>query len=320
MGRPRRLDQTAKAEIIALISAGLSRTLAAEYVGCAVSTLYNEARRDEQFDRDLRQAAVRPIIWHFQNLRKHAERSWRASAWFLERNYPQQFGRRPPESIAPEELNEMMNIVIDVVARALGQETADKLENQFNKIAQRVQRYAARDARPWERDQRPRVADRFEMRDGDATSQTPPDEEERQWRRARRRWRKRIRWHYQTGTPLRIRRDDGTWEKVDVEGWYKAMQWARPRPNPLSADWHDHCQRMRRKRQRQAAHWDRWLQKMDGPHQARKQAQAPAADSGRVDVPASDPRPADPRSSNPCPADFRPGNPHSHPPASPRGP
>jgi len=94
MPRPATLDESKRREIIALVSLGVSRTAAAGYVGCAVSTIRYTAAKDSAFDEQLRQATVRPQIWHLQNMVKHAARSWRASAWLLERLYPHQFARR----------------------------------------------------------------------------------------------------------------------------------------------------------------------------------------------------------------------------------
>ncbi len=47
----------------------------------------------------IKSAEAQDKQWHLDNIRKHAERSWQASAWYLERRWPMEFGRR--ESIDP---------------------------------------------------------------------------------------------------------------------------------------------------------------------------------------------------------------------------
>jgi hypothetical protein len=289
-GRPRLLDDTRKAEIIGIISAGGSRTMAAEFVGCALTTIYAEARRDEEFDRQLRRAAVRPILWHLNNIQKQAERSWRASAWLLERAYPQQFARRGAETMTRDDFNQAANLLLDTAQRVLGRRAARRLEKHFQQIGDRLQSWAAEHSRPFEHGPQPRACDHFEAeapleanapREAASPMAAAPTAEEptadpmsaetdtspepaadqgtgddpRRQRRRRRAERRRMLHCLKTGKPYRVQRPDGSWYEYDKERLREAVEFARPRPHPHSADWHDHCQRMRRRALRKAKLW-----------------------------------------------------------------
>ncbi len=263
-GRPRTLDSTAKAEIIALISAGASRTQASEYVGCCLATIYNEARRDEAFERDLRRAQVRPVIWHLQNIQKQADKSWRASAWLLERCYPHQYGRRVPDSVSRDEVNSAVALMLDVIHRELGPAAERRIARHFNRISARVQRWSADHGRPFERNDQPRATDRFEAEtqprdstrcDAPSAAESTSADEPPRARRRRGHKPRSARWCVKHGVPYRERRADGTYYTYDPKRLREAVEFARPKPNPLSADWLDHCERQRRRAERRAMRW-----------------------------------------------------------------
>lgn len=100
-------------EIIRLVKAGLSTTDAAKAVGIHPSTLFNwlswgedgiRGRDDDgeyvEFAQEYRRAEAMRKAFHLQNIARAASGGqWQASAWYLERAYPQEFGRcqRRPE-------------------------------------------------------------------------------------------------------------------------------------------------------------------------------------------------------------------------------
>lgn len=91
-GRPARLDGTLREVVIALVASGLSRTAAARQVGVAPQTVFNTAIRDPEFGRRLEQAANELQFAHLRIVQRASGRSWRASAWALERIAPERFG------------------------------------------------------------------------------------------------------------------------------------------------------------------------------------------------------------------------------------
>lgn len=153
MPRPNILDEPKRREIIALISMGCSRTVAAGYVGCAVSTIRYTAEHDPTFDEQLRQAAVRPQVWHLQNIAKHAARSWKASAWMLERLYPHQFERRKPDSVSRDDVQKTIQLIMNVVGKIPDQNIRREVHRRMDDISAAIDGWAAEHAAPWERDE-----------------------------------------------------------------------------------------------------------------------------------------------------------------------
>lgn len=94
-------------EIIKLVRAGLSTTDVAKAVGIHPSTLFNwlswgedgiRGRDDDgeyvEFAHEYRRAEAMRKAFHLQNITRAAsDGQWQASAWYLERAYPQEFGR-----------------------------------------------------------------------------------------------------------------------------------------------------------------------------------------------------------------------------------
>ena len=90
MGRKRVLDDVKKSEVCALVTAGMSLTKVAYYVGCARRTIQLERQADDEFDRRLRRAAMARDLNPREAMRRFAATHWRAAAWMLEREERQQ--------------------------------------------------------------------------------------------------------------------------------------------------------------------------------------------------------------------------------------
>jgi hypothetical protein len=135
------LNDRKRAQIVAIISVGCSQTVAAQFVGCAPTTIQNTAERDPKFSEELGKARSNAEIALVKNIRNAAkkEQYWRAAAWALERAFPEKYARRGPDvitvdqigillikfsEIVAEEVPERYRSIIlkkmDVVARALG--------------------------------------------------------------------------------------------------------------------------------------------------------------------------------------------------------
>ena len=85
-GRPPALDDLAKAEILALLSVGLSQRRVAAYVGCDPSTIWRTAQRDPDFHRDIRRALAKAELKPLLRVVDASQTSWRAAAWLTKRN------------------------------------------------------------------------------------------------------------------------------------------------------------------------------------------------------------------------------------------
>ena len=93
-GRPRALDDTKRSTVCAIVAHGGSLEEAAQHVGCALSTLHRERHRNEVFRKQLHEAQVQATLTPYRQMRSAARRSWRASAWMLERLNPGRYARR----------------------------------------------------------------------------------------------------------------------------------------------------------------------------------------------------------------------------------
>lgn len=117
-GRPRILDDAIRARIIEILEIGGSRNLAARIVGCATTTIQNEAKRNRPFLDALRKAEGDCELHHIKRIRD-GEKTWCSSAWFLERKWPGRYSKReapPPPSPSVEEIK------IRAVIRKMAQE------------------------------------------------------------------------------------------------------------------------------------------------------------------------------------------------------
>ena len=64
--------------------------MAAKFVGLkSVTTIADEAKRNEDFSDRLYKAEAKCYLGHIQKITESS--NWRASAWFLARRYPEEF-------------------------------------------------------------------------------------------------------------------------------------------------------------------------------------------------------------------------------------
>ena len=116
-GRPPLLDDGKKREILAILAVGGSRRTAAGYVGCAVSTIQSTACRDAEFGRAIRHAEHQSELAYLKNIQTAAkkEQHWRAAAWALERKNPNEYGRRKPDVLTPEQVKSVLAQLAEIV-------------------------------------------------------------------------------------------------------------------------------------------------------------------------------------------------------------
>jgi hypothetical protein len=81
------LDYEKRRLLVALLSLGCSRRMAAGYVGCSASTITRTAARDLEFGGQVARAERQLEIELLSAVRRAAktDRYWRAAAWLLER-------------------------------------------------------------------------------------------------------------------------------------------------------------------------------------------------------------------------------------------
>lgn len=121
-GRPSLLTPATALEICRLIELGFTYESAAEGAGVSYSSFNNwrnrakeaEKRLEDgvevppedlpylQFLQAVKKAEKRAKEKHLANIDKASKRSWYASAWILERRYPNEYGRARLEVSGPE--------------------------------------------------------------------------------------------------------------------------------------------------------------------------------------------------------------------------
>lgn len=144
------LDDVRKREVFAILNVGGTRLMAAEYVGCHVETIRKAAIRDRAFAKQLRRAELGPELTFLRNIQQASKdpRQWRASAWALERLYPDRYGRRPPKSITPEQLAE---VVREMGAIVVGQIPVKRFRDEvlirLSELAEKTPRPASKKRR-----------------------------------------------------------------------------------------------------------------------------------------------------------------------------
>jgi hypothetical protein len=90
-GRPTKIDEQKKAEIMACLSVGASLQDAADFIGVDVSNLRRLKQRDPNFALGLRQSRARGKLVLMNKIHKSTQ--WSAAAWMLGKLYPKKFAR-----------------------------------------------------------------------------------------------------------------------------------------------------------------------------------------------------------------------------------
>ena len=121
-GRPRALDEPKRREICAMVATGCGLASAARYVGCDVSTIRREARRNPDFAQRLRRAQRDCELAPLDAMRKAARRYWRAAAWLLERLNAERYGKTDAQNIKREQLHKYTDALTGIVAREVENE------------------------------------------------------------------------------------------------------------------------------------------------------------------------------------------------------
>jgi hypothetical protein len=115
------LDEAKRQKIVALLSNGSSRRVAAGVVGCAPSTITRTAARDPQFAGQVARAARNVEIESLRAIRAAGQdkRHWRAAAWLLERNNPSDFAVRSPKTFTQAEVAQLLASVAEMLVGEL---------------------------------------------------------------------------------------------------------------------------------------------------------------------------------------------------------
>jgi hypothetical protein len=134
LGRRRTLDRNKKTQICDLVARSATMGEAAAALGVSIRTIQREARRDPDFDQQLRHAhtaAPDPLKLMQSAARSH----WRAAAWLLEREDPERYGRRPAGSCSPAQFHAALGVVVEAALQATDPEQRAAVYDHVRRIA-----------------------------------------------------------------------------------------------------------------------------------------------------------------------------------------
>ncbi len=117
--RRKSLDEVQRREVLAILAVGGSRQTAAQYVQCDVEAIRYTASRNADFRARLKKAEASPEFIHLKNIQSAGEKNWRASAWLLERMYPQRYRLRKSDGLTLEQAVELLKELTDFVVQEI---------------------------------------------------------------------------------------------------------------------------------------------------------------------------------------------------------
>ena len=133
-GRPTVLDEVKRREICALYYAGISTRAIAKYVGCSPSTISNTAARDPEFACTIRNAFMRRELSLLMNIQNASPKQWRASAWMLERLYPDRYGPHVTKGTSAEQKVAWQAAIIAAAKDSIPPEFVGAFEARMSEI------------------------------------------------------------------------------------------------------------------------------------------------------------------------------------------
>lgn len=115
---PRQTKATQKTIKIILdaISEGLTQRESAVLAGISEDTLSLWKKKDSDFSEQIRQKQIECKLGHIRNIKKASEKSWQASAWWLERKHKEEFSLKTKLDL---EVNESLNQLSDRIKTIL---------------------------------------------------------------------------------------------------------------------------------------------------------------------------------------------------------
>lgn len=94
MARPTKRNKEVEGRILDALRAGNYRKHAAAYAGISYDTLREWEKEFSEFSESLKKAEADAIAKNVGVVQLAGGTHWQAAAWWLERRYPEEFGRR----------------------------------------------------------------------------------------------------------------------------------------------------------------------------------------------------------------------------------
>ncbi len=93
-GRTRIVTDELKGAMLGVIRTGVDPMMACDAVGVTQSWMKEEIKTNKEWERDVAKAMQMFKIQHLTNIAKHSKHYWAASAWLLERIFPEEYNAR----------------------------------------------------------------------------------------------------------------------------------------------------------------------------------------------------------------------------------
>lgn len=106
--------------ILTAIADGLTQREASILAGISEDTLSLWKKKDSDFSEQIRQKEIECKLYHIKNIKKASEKSWTASAWWLERKYKDEFSRNSKLDL---QVNETLDQLGDSIKNILTPKT-----------------------------------------------------------------------------------------------------------------------------------------------------------------------------------------------------
>lgn len=145
------LDDIKRGEICAILAVGCSRSVAARYVGCHVTTIRRTAARDDAFAKSLAHAESQHEILHLTYINKAAKegRYWRAAAWALERTYPNRYAQRRAQTVTVEQISQVLSQFADAILEEVTDpDQRERILARLSELTARLRAAAGKGAGP----------------------------------------------------------------------------------------------------------------------------------------------------------------------------
>jgi hypothetical protein len=133
------VDQKARDVICGLVSIGFSKYQAARHAGIARRTMYRTLKEDQEFARLVQNAEMHQQLSPLQYIKQHMAKDWRAASWMMERTRPQEWARRPPNTVTLGDMHGIFGAIIKALLEGLpGVEDRNRMLQRFDEFFRNI--------------------------------------------------------------------------------------------------------------------------------------------------------------------------------------
>lgn len=104
VGRKGKYNPEIVKEILTVINIGGTDKDAYEYVGINADTFYEWIKRYPEFSEQITHERLKGKVSMIRSIREQGKKDWRATAWYLERRYAQEFAQQLVIRVDPGDL------------------------------------------------------------------------------------------------------------------------------------------------------------------------------------------------------------------------